>query len=157
MLESDSFMSQDQDKIKLRRLTRDVSLLPALGEVVTIQIDLLNGHSVAEELREEFDDSEDQGLYIDNMILQRIMENREYDYYSILEKVVDIVGDTEAIDSITALIRIQHEGHQVEVTLQILGDNTPPQMVQITDQDHYFDLINLIQTRWQFIVARSVY
>jgi len=143
-------------EIKLRKLSRDVSLLPALGEVVTIQIDLIGGDMVADDLREEFNDSEDDGLYIDNMILQRIMEHRDYDYFSILEKVVNIIGDADAIDSITALIRIEYEGSPVEVTLQLLGDGKPPQIAQITDQDHYFPIIQLIQTRWQFILARSM-
>jgi len=143
------------DRIKLKRLTRDVSLLPALGEVVTIQIDLSSGHLIAEELQEVFNDSEEDGLYIDNMILQRILENKHYDYYRILEKIVDIAGDSDIIDSIIALIRIDYEGQPVEVTLQLLGDGRPPQMVQITDQQHYFQLIQLIQTRWQFILAKS--
>ena len=142
--------------VKLKRLTRDVSLLSALGDVVTIQIDLIGGNLVADQLREEFFDSEEKGLYIDNMILQRIMEDREYDYFAILDRIVEITGDEESIDSITALIRMGYQGRPVEVTLQLLGDGTPPALVQITDQDHYFELVRLIQTRWQFILARSM-
>lgn len=124
-------------------------LLSSLGEVVTIQIDLIGVDNVSSMLREEFDDSEKEGLYVDNMILQRIMDGQILDYEKIFDKIVEITGEYESIDSITALIRMMYKDDPVEVTVQLIGGNDP-QLLQATDHKHYFELSTAIQTRWQF-------
>ena len=135
-------------------LAQDITLLGALGELVTIQIDLIGVNQSAELLKEVFNDSEDIGLYINNMILQRIMDHKNYDYQTIFEKIVELTGEYESIDSVTALLRISYLNTPVEITVQLLGNHQPPSLVQITDQSHYFDLVQLIQTRWQFARSR---
>ena len=123
-------------------------LLSSLGQVVTIQIDLVGVEYVSDVMREYFNDSENQGLFIDNMILQRVMEEKLYDYHEIFEKIVEISGDYDSIEGVTALIRIQYQDHQVELTLQLTGHTRGPQLLQVTDQSIYFPLMNLIQPRW---------
>lgn len=138
---------------RIRTLAEDMSLLGALGEVVTLQIDLIGTEKYSDQMKEAFNDSEGIGLYVDNMVLQRVTETPTIDYFETLNKIVEITGDYETIDSVTALIRIQYQGRPVEITVQLLGNHKAPQLMQVTDQDHYFDLVRLIQTRWQFAVS----
>ncbi|MHA2248824.1 MAG: hypothetical protein ACXAD7_00615 [Candidatus Kariarchaeaceae archaeon] len=133
---------------RIYSLANDVMLLGSLGEVVTIQIDLIGVERVADALRSAFSDSEKDGLYIDGMILQRILETQVLDYQAIFDKIIEITGDYESIDSITALVRIMYGDESIEVTVQLTGDRHAPQLMQVTDQSIYFNLINLIQTRW---------
>ncbi|MDH5644489.1 MAG: hypothetical protein OEZ01_00690 [Candidatus Heimdallarchaeota archaeon] len=134
---------------RYKQLANDVTLLSALGEVVTIQIDLIGSERVENTLKTHFNDSESDGLYIDGMILQRIMENNYIDYLQIFEKIAEITGNYEAIDSITALIRIHVRENPVEVTVQLIGDGKQPQLMQTTDHKKFFDIINIIQAKWQ--------
>ncbi|MDH5402748.1 MAG: hypothetical protein OEY49_09680, partial [Candidatus Heimdallarchaeota archaeon] len=80
---------------------------------------------------------------------QRIMENNYIDYLQIFEKIAEITGNYEAIDSITALIRIHVRENPVEVTVQLIGDGKQPQLMQTTDHKKFFDIINIIQAKWQ--------
>jgi len=129
-------------------LANDTILLSSLGQVVTIQIDLVGVEYVKDLLQEYFNDSEGNGIFIDNMILQRVLEERIYDYHEIFEKIVEITGDFDCIEAVTALIRIQYNNHPIEITLQLTGNTRGPQLLQVTDQSIYFPLMNLIQTRW---------
>jgi hypothetical protein len=136
-------------------LANDVTLLSALGEVVTIQIDLVNAEHIGEIMRQEFNDSEEQGLYIDNMILQRILDHHNHNYVEIFDKIAELTGEYEAIEGVTALIRLKYDNEPIEVTVQLLGGK-PPQLMQVTDQEHYFQLVQLIQARWQFARSRMM-
>ncbi len=140
---------------RIDSLANDVMLLGALGEVVTIQIDLIGVERVANALKEEFNDSERNGLYIDGMILQRILENQILDYQSIFHKVCEITGEYDSIDSVTGLIRIMYKDDPIEITIQLTGDRRAPQLMQTTDQSLYFNLIALIQHRWHIATRFS--
>lgn len=123
-------------------------LLNSLGEVVTLQIDLLGTRPVEEILKTEFNDAEASGLYVNNMILQRINEDNLLNYHSIFDKIVEILGDYEGIDSVTALIRMMVNNDPIEVTVQLVGNHQSPNIMQSSDQTRYFEIINLIKTKW---------
>ncbi|MHA2099783.1 MAG: hypothetical protein ACW99A_13990 [Candidatus Kariarchaeaceae archaeon] len=133
---------------RLEALANDVMLLSTLGDVVTVQIDLVGVKAVSDLLTEEFNDSESSGLYIDNMILQRVNENILIDYQEIFDKVIEITGDYDSIEGVTALIRVQFQASPIEVTIELDGKNRSPQLLQVTDQSVYFNLLNMIRTRW---------
>ena len=133
---------------RVEALVTDISLLGALGEVLTIQIDFEDAESFSANLREQLNDSEKDGLYIDGMIFLRITENRRVNYKSIFQKVIEITGNCETIDTITALIKLHYKREPVEVTVQLLGGHKPPYVLQVTDQSIYFELNYLIQTQW---------
>ncbi len=141
---------------RIESLAQDVMLLSSLGEIVTIQIDLVGVERVTNSLQSEFNDSEKNGLYVDNMILQRIMEDQILDYLYIFNKIVEITGEYESIDSITALVRMMYGNEPIEVTVQLAGDTRAPQLMQVTDQSLYFNLINLVQTRWAMATRLSM-
>ncbi|MHA2169067.1 MAG: hypothetical protein ACXAB7_04050 [Candidatus Kariarchaeaceae archaeon] len=141
---------------RIETLAQDVMLLSSLGEIVTIQIDLVGVERVTNALQSEFDDSEKNGLYVDNMILQRIMEDQILDYLYIFNKIIEITGEYDSIDSITALIRMMYGDEPIEVTVQLAGDTRAPQLMQVTDQSLYFNLINLVQTRWAMATRFSM-
>ncbi|MHA2404685.1 MAG: hypothetical protein ACXADH_16920 [Candidatus Kariarchaeaceae archaeon] len=141
---------------RIETLAQDVMLLSSLGEIVTIQIDLVGVERVTNALQSEFDDSEKNGLYVDNMILQRIMEDQILDYLYIFNKIIEITGEYESIDSITALVRMMYGNEPIEVTVQLAGDTRAPQLMQVTDQSLYFNLINLVQTRWAMATRFSM-
>lgn len=133
---------------RLENLANDVMLLSTLGDVVTVQIDLMGVKPVSDLLSEEFNDSEANGLYMDHMILQRINENYLIDYHTIFEKITEITGDYDTIEGVTALIRVQFQGSPIEITIELDGKNRSPQLLQVTDQSAYFNLLNMIRTRW---------
>ena len=141
---------------RIETLAQDVMLLSSLGEIVTIQIDLVGVERVTNALQSEFNDSEKNGLYVDNMILQRIMEDQILDYLYIFNRIVEITGEYESIDSITALVRMMYGNEPIEVTVQLAGDTRAPQLMQVTDQSLYFNLINLVQTRWAMATRFSM-
>ncbi|MHA2091976.1 MAG: hypothetical protein ACW98K_14075 [Candidatus Kariarchaeaceae archaeon] len=141
---------------RIETLAQDVMLLSSLGEIVTIQIDLVGVERVTNALQSEFNDSEKNGLYVDNMILQRIMEDQILDYLYIFNKIIEITGEYESIDSITALVRMMYGNEPIEVTVQLAGDTRAPQLMQVTDQSLYFNLINLVQTRWAMATRFSM-
>lgn len=134
---------------RLNNLIRDIYLLNAIGEVITLQIDLLDVNDVIESLKEQFNDSEKDGLYINGMILQRKIAGSEPDYHDIFDKITDITGDFESIESVTVLIRVAYSNSNIEVTLQIDGQ-LQPNILQVANNQMYFDLTNLIQTKWVF-------
>ena len=136
------------DLKRIHALASDVMLLTTLGDVVTVQIDLSIERSVSDLLSDEFNDSEKNGLFIDNMILQRINETHLINYQDIFDKIIEITGDYESIEGVTALIRVQFQSHPVEITLELDGKNRSPQLLQVTDQSVYFNLLNMIRTRW---------
>ncbi|MCE7736630.1 MAG: hypothetical protein GPJ54_17235 [Candidatus Heimdallarchaeota archaeon] len=133
---------------RLEGLANDVMLLSTLGDVVTVQIDLMGVKSVSDLLTEEFNDSETNGLYMDNMILQRIHESHLIDYHSVFDKITEITGDYDSIEGVTALIRVQFQASPIEITIELDGKNRSPQLLQVTDQSSYFNLLNMIRTRW---------
>ena len=134
---------------RLNNLIRDIYLLNAIGEVITLQIDLLDVNDVIESLKEQFNDSEKDGLFINGMILQRKIAGSEPDYHDIFDKITDITGDFESIESVTVLIRVPYSNSNIEVTLQIDG-HLQPNILQVANNQMYFDLMNLIQTKWVF-------
>ncbi|OLS21402.1 MAG: hypothetical protein HeimC2_33680 [Candidatus Heimdallarchaeota archaeon LC_2] len=136
------------DLKRIRALASDVMLLTTLGDVVTVQIDLLIDRSISDLFAEEFNDSEKNGLFIDNMILQRINENYIINYQEIFDKIIELTGDYDSIDGVTALIRVQFQSNPVEITIELDGKNRSPQLLQVTDQSVYFNLLNMIRTRW---------
>ena len=140
---------------RLERLAKDVSILNVLGEVVTVQIDLVNVSGERDLLQSEFNDSEKNGLYIDDMILQRIMDGQVLDYFYIFQKIIEITGDYDSIDSITALVRINLPEQPIEITVQLQGNNRTPQLLQVTDQTKYFNIINFVQTKWTLATRMS--
>ena len=134
---------------RLNNLIRDIYLLNAIGEVITLQIDLIDVNTVSESLKAQFNDSEKDGLYINGMILQRKIAGSEPDYHDIFDKITDITGEFESIESVTVLIRVAYSNSNIEVTLQIDG-NLQPNILQVANNQMYFDLMNLIQTKWVF-------
>lgn len=136
------------DLKRIHALASDVMLLTTLGDVVTVQIDLLIDRSISDLLTDEFNDSEKNGLYIDSMILQRVNETHLINYQEVFDKIIEITGDYESIEGVTALIRVQFQAHPVEITIELDGKNRSPQLLQVTDQSVYFNLLNMIRTRW---------
>lgn len=134
---------------RLNRLADHIFLLTTLGEVVTLQIDL-NDLGEAENLfEEEFTDSEKDGLYLNSMLLQRKMENYNCDYHGLFDRIAALSGDYNTVDSVTALLRISFRNSHVEVTVQIDGFSDP-NLLQTTDNALFFEIMNLIKTRWAF-------
>ncbi|MCH8908844.1 MAG: hypothetical protein IH840_17295 [Candidatus Heimdallarchaeota archaeon] len=133
---------------RIQALARNVMLLNALGDIVTIQIDLLDITGVEDLLIEEFNDAEGNGLFVNGMILQRILDSSTIDYFYVFNKLAEITGDYDSIDGVTALIRVMYRDDPIEITVQLTGDQKNPQLLQVTDQSVYFNLLNLIQTRW---------
>ena len=134
---------------RLNNLIRDIYLLNAIGEVITLQIDLVDVNEVTESLKEQFNDSEKDGLYINGMILQRKIAGSEPDYHDIFDRITDITGEFESIESVTVLIRVAYANSNIEVTLQIDGQ-LQPNILQVANNQMYFDLVNLVQTKWVF-------
>ncbi len=134
---------------RLNNLIRDIYLLNAIGEVITLQIDLVDVNEVTESLKEQFNDSEKDGLYINGMILQRKIAGSEPDYHDIFDRITDITGEFESIESVTVLIRVAYANSNIEVTLQIDG-HLQPNILQVANNQMYFDLVNLVQTKWVF-------
>ncbi len=134
---------------RLNNLIRDIYLLNAIGEVITLQIDLVDVNEVTESLKEQFNDSEKDGLYVNGMILQRKIAGSEPDYHDIFDRITDITGDFESIESVTVLIRVAYANSNIEVTLQIDGQ-LQPNILQVANNQMYFDLVNLVQTKWVF-------
>lgn len=139
---------------KIKLLATDIGLLSSLGEVITLQIDLQNVNAVESALSEEFKDSRETGRFIENSILIEVQEDRFYDYEEILKKILQITGDFESIDGVTALIRIPIGKDKVEVTVELSGASSPPQILATADSSTYFDVIRVIQAKWSLARGR---
>ncbi len=132
---------------KLDTLTNDIYLLNSLGEIVTLQIELQDIETSEVLFIDEFTDSEGEGLYVNNMILIRYMENKNYDFYKILNKIADLAGSVDAIESVVALIRIIYRGNPMEITVQIEGTQYP-NVIQVPQSTLYFEIMHFVQTAW---------
>ncbi len=141
---------------KLKMLATDIGLLSSLGEVITLQIDLQNVSAVASALEQEFNDSRGEGRFIENSILIEIQESKFYNFETILKKILTITGDFESIDGVTALIRIPIGNDKVEVTVELSGASSPPQILATADSSTYFDVIRVIQAKWSLARGRMV-
>ena len=128
-------------------------MLTSPGEVITIQVELNEVGGSASILEEEFNDAEVNGLFVNNMILITILENRIYDYYSIMEKIIDRCGDYDVIDGITALMRVNTGNISLEMTVEIEGRREFPNLLESTNNAMYFELVRYVQTRW--ILAKT--
>ncbi len=141
-------------KEKLKLLATDIGLLSTLGEVVTVQIDLQDVHAVSSALEQEFNDSREDGKFIENSILLEIQEDKFYDFEKILQKILSIVGDFEAIDGVTAFLRIPIGRDKIETTVELSGPSSPPQILATADSSVYFDVIKVIQAKWSIAKAK---
>ncbi len=82
---------------RIRALGNDMLFLSSLGEVITIQIDLTDIEMSKSMLAEAFTDSEKDGLYVNGMILIRVIEGELYQYDDIFSKIAEITGTTEVL------------------------------------------------------------
>lgn len=123
-------------------------LLSSLGEIITIQIELNEVGGSASILEEEFNNSEQNGLFVNNMILLTILETKIYDYLEIMDRIVTLTGDFDIIDSITALMRVNTGKINLEMTVEIDGKREFPNLLESTSSSLYFELVRYIQTRW---------
>ncbi len=143
-------------KEKIRLLATDIELLWSLGEVITLQIDLIGVEAVAQTLAREFNDSRRHGMFIESSILIEVQEDYFYDFQEIIEKILSIVGDFEAIDGVTAFVRMPIGNEWIEVTLELSGASSPPQILATADTSLYFDIIKIIQAKWRMAKARMM-
>lgn len=137
-----------QGEERISELGKEMILLGALGEVITIQIDLMDVSTSRSLLEEEFVDSEGEGLFINDMILIRILDNVIYDYHTILNKIVDVTGSYDSIDSVTALIRVHTGSTSLEMTVNISGEHEMPNLLQSSNNQAFFQLMNYVNTKW---------
>ncbi|MHA2252044.1 MAG: hypothetical protein ACXAD7_16895 [Candidatus Kariarchaeaceae archaeon] len=149
MFELNKLNSQSKSNLlRVNALAQDTILLRALGEVVTIQIDLIDYQYAHNYLKEQFNDPEKDGLYINGSIYYAIMEMNDFDFLSIFLKIAEITGNYGSIDGITALIRVYIKDNPIEITLELLGGHRPPQLINVSDRTIYFEIMNFIQFRW---------
>lgn len=133
---------------RIRNLARDMLLLSSLGEVITIQIDLTDIEMSKSMLAEAFTDSEKDGLYVNGMVLIRVIEGELYHYDDIFGKVAEITGDYGSIEYVTALIRVYTGKTSLEMTVELDGTREYPNLLQTSESIMYFELVRFIQTKW---------
>lgn len=133
---------------RIRNLARDMLLLSSLGEVITIQIDLTDIEMSKSMLAEAFTDSEKDGLYVNGMVLIRVIEGELYQYDEIFGKVAEITGDYGSIEYVTALIRVYTGKTSLEMTVELDGTREYPNLLQTSESIMYFELVRFIQTKW---------
>ncbi|MCY3412413.1 MAG: hypothetical protein INQ03_12320 [Candidatus Heimdallarchaeota archaeon] len=133
---------------RIKQLGKELILLSSLGEVITLQIDLIDIDNCQDILSEAFTDSEGDGLFINDMILIRVFEDKFYNFSDILDKIVESTGDYETIDSVTALIRVYTGSDSLEMTVSVNGQSDYPNLLQSTNNQLYFQLVHMIQTKW---------
>ena len=138
---------------RIRSLTRDLMFLNALGEVITLQIDLTDIEESKTLLKDKFVDSEEDGLYINGMILIRVIEGKIYQYDKIFSKIAEVTGDYESIEYVTALIRVNTGNTSLEMTVELDGLREFPNLLQTSENMLYFELVRFIQTKW--LMAKS--
>jgi hypothetical protein len=136
-----------KDVQRVESLTYDVSLLSLMGEVITIQIDLIDYHQSESTLRSTFMDPDEGGLFIDGVIYLRITESQFIDYYSIFHRIIENVDSYASIDGVTAFLRLNF-GKHIDVIVKLLGNHKPPQLLDVSDRSIYFDLMPIILMKW---------
>lgn len=129
-------------------LLTNVTLLDSLGEIITLQIDLSDIKGVERYLQERFQDSRGLGFYTENSIIIQ-HQDQHTNYALILDSLIDIVADPDAIDGVTALISIPlKSGDQIEASVQIDDTMHPPRIMATADTSLYFELAQSIQMSW---------
>ncbi|MHA2092164.1 MAG: hypothetical protein ACW98K_15025 [Candidatus Kariarchaeaceae archaeon] len=136
-----------KDIQRVESLSYDVSLLSSLGEVITIQIDLMDYEHSASTLRSTFMDPDEGGLFIDGAIYLRITESQFIDYYTIFHLIVETAGSYASIDGVTALLRLNF-ARNIEIVIKLVGNHKPPQLLDVSDRSIYFDLMPVILMKW---------
>ncbi len=133
---------------RIAELAKEMILLNSLGEVITIQINLMDVENSRTLLEEAFVNSERDGIFINDMILIRVIEGELYDWGAILNKITEKTGNYEAIDSVTALIRVQTGPSSLEMTINISGEHEMPNLLQSSNNSTFFQLMNYVNTKW---------
>ncbi len=133
---------------RIAELAKEMILLNSLGEVITIQINLMDVENSRTLLEEAFVNSERDGIFINDMILIRVIEGELYDWGAILNKITEKTGNDEAIDSVTALIRVQTGPSSLEMTINISGEHEMPNLLQSSNNSTFFQLMNYVNTKW---------
>ncbi len=143
-------------KQQIDGIVYEIELLSSIGEIITVQVDLLGvDEDFTGKLTETFNDSRVTGKYINSMIIIEVSDSHNVNFHSLFDNIVEILGDISVIDGITALVRVPFGNKKIDVTLELtLSKFSPPQILGIADSSMYFDMVNLIQMKWQLALKR---
>ena len=131
-------------------LALDLERLSSIGEVLTIQIDLLEQPEVIKkELETTFNDPLGIGRYRDGMIfIDRSSSMHVSSYEETLQKLAYITGGLNNIDGIIAMIDIEYQGGRHPIVIELDVEHKAPQVISVFDQKEIINISRLVQTRW---------
>lgn len=135
---------------RISALALDLERLSSIGEVLTIQIDLLEQPEVImKELETTFTDPTGIGRYRDGMIfIDRSSSMRVASYEETLQKIAYITGGLNNIDGIIAMIEIEYQGGKHPIVVELDLEHRAPQVISVFDQKEIINISRLVQTRW---------
>ena len=137
------------EKRKISNLALDLERLSAIGDVITIQIDLEPIPDIIKERMESiFDDPHKLGRYRDNMIFIDRAGASNLNYEEILTQITEITGGIDNIDGIVAMIEIPYQGMKQPVVVEMDFEHKAPQVLSVHDTKELFNISKIIQTKW---------
>ncbi len=137
------------EKRKISNLALDLERLSAIGDVITIQIDLEPIPDIIRERMESiFDDPHKLGRYRDNMVFIDRAGASNLNYEEILTKIAEITGGIDSIDGIVAMIEIPYQGMKQPVVVEMDFDHKAPQVLSVHDTKELFNISKIIQAKW---------
>ena len=129
-------------------LLRDVERFAVLGELKWITINLIDCELFNSELKEEFNNTRQNGFFEDGRIYISYSVDWVNKLYNILYIILDLIEDPSLIESITGLIELEIGGKIVDVVIEVDGKTAFPKVIEISDEKRHFDIINYIQLKW---------
>ena len=137
------------ERRKISSLALDLERLSAIGDVITIQIDLQPLPEVIEEqLKSVFTDPHKLGRYRDNMIFIDRAGAAHIDYEEILTQIATITGGIDNIDGIVAMLEIPYQGVKQPIVVELDFEHKAPQVLSVHNTKELFNITNLIQAKW---------
>ncbi len=137
------------EKRKISNLALDLERLSAIGDVITIQIDLEPIPDIIRERMESiFDDPHELGRYRDNMVFIDRAGASNLNYEEILTKIAEITGGIDSIDGIVAMIEIPYQGMKQPVVVEMDFEHKAPQVLSVHDTKELFNISKIIQAKW---------
>ena len=137
------------ERRKISSLALDLERLSAIGDVITIQIDLQPLPEVIEEqLKSVFTDPHELGRYRDNMIFIDRAGAASIDYEEILTQIATITGGIDTIDGIVAMLEIPYQGVKQPIVVELDFEHKAPQVLSVHNTKELFNITNLIQAKW---------
>ncbi len=137
------------ERRKISSLALDLERLSAIGDVITVQIDLQPLPDVIQEqLKTIFNDPHKLGRYRDNMIFIDRAGAAHIDYEEILTKIATITGGIDSIDGIVAMLEIPYQGVKQPIVVELDFEHKAPQVLSVHNTKELFNITNLIQAKW---------